>query len=510
MKIRHIITALSLATVLSIGALASREPFPRFHGEGTKESPFLIESVEDLNLAASLADCGEIFYDWDYVPDYDAGSPSTYYCEACYRLNGDIDCGGQYVEIFGTEETPFYGDFDGAGFAITNVKLRTIESKNGTAAYAGLFGYAVNASIHDLGIENASCQYYGGKEAEAHIGILCGRFENDGAADNVSIERCYVSGGKVMANAPTTTDVYCGGLIGSLHSSSVNAPVTVSDCYAAGVDIKVTGKNIEAGGLIGRADKYPLMISHCYASGCVEASTEVSRTVIGGGIIGRAETTRGSWSPWLSADTVVDSCFADVEIKVKSPLTAIAGNVCGRLMGDSEAGNIFTVRKSINSNEDMHDDGKLVTADKAASLTFWRDTLGMDMTDDWYLPESGYPVLRTNAGISAFINDVSAGKMTVTVGTLSGLDKVEGRLIAALYEGDPEEVPSWKKPFPSFRLTDISMQECTMDGKYARDTYTFTFDDVPAYGHVKVFFVSNDGFTVLAPSAVTELFETDF
>ena len=503
MTIRHIITALSLAIVLSIGTLASREPFPHFRGEGTKESPFLIESIDDLNLAASLSNCGEIFYDWDYVPYDDAGNPSTYYCEACYRLNGNIDCGGRTLEIIGTAGTPFYGDFDGAGFAITNVKLRADVSKDGSVTYAGLFGYAENASIHDLGIENAVIDYWP-HTTEAYVGILCGRLENDGSGTDVSVERCYVSGAKIKLTSKTS-DIYCGGLIGGIYTPTSGKPVSVTDCYAADITVDVTGMNISAGGVVGYAGKYPIEIARCYAEGSIKAVTEGKKNVQAGGVVGKAQTTRG-WSPWLSADYDVESCFADVAITVASPLTAIAGTVCGRCIGDAEASNVYTVRQSTNSNQDMHVDGKLVTADKAKLLSFWRDTLGMDMTDVWYLPESGYPVLRTNAGVSVSTGDVTDGTLTVTVGTLSGLEEAEGRLIAALYECDPFEDLSWKKPFPTFRLTDIGMQECTMGGKYARDTYTFTFDDVPEYGHVKVFFVSNDGFAVLAPSAATDTY----
>lgn len=498
------------------GTLSSRAPFPRFHGEGTKDDPFLICSCDDLQLMSSLINCGEIYYPMElYRQNTYEPEDALHYADACYRLNGDIDCRHRgeagYVSAIGRAGCPFTGEFDGAGFAITNVKLGGTTGLTIDNAYAGLFGYAVNASIHDLGIENAVVDA-NAIGTEIDVGALCGCFENDGKVSDAAVERCYVSDVTITVTAPDEylieegfkcADVYCGGLIGAVKTSVNNKSANVRDCYAAAVNADASGKNVYVGGLVGYAGKNASAIEHCYAVGSVKASTKYKRTAQAGGIVAKTDQIGGGWSPWLASSYSVENCFADVAVSAVSANTAevYLGTVCGRCLGDSETSNVYSVRSSISSKQDQHVDGKVVTADKAKTLSFWRDTLGFDMTDDWYLSEDGCPVLRTKAGLSVSAVTEDDGSLTVTAGVLSGLDLCEGRLIAVLYEYDYETAFTALNPFPVLRMKDMQTENCVMLGDYTRDEYTFTFDEVPEYGYVKVFFLTKNGAKVLSASA---------
>ena len=76
-----------------------------------------------------------------------------------YLLNNDIILTKEWIAI-GTEDTPFTGKFDGNGYTIHNLKMTDPKAK-----YVGFFGYAENASIHNLQLENVDIEKAGCKGA---------------------------------------------------------------------------------------------------------------------------------------------------------------------------------------------------------------------------------------------------------------------------------------------------------------------------------------------------------
>ena len=89
-----------------------------FEGEGTAESPYLIEDVDDLKKLAEKVNGG------------------TTYEKTYFKLTANIDLNNEpnWTPI-GKSGLPFQGTFDGYGYQITNLKI-----SNG-GQYAGLFGY---------------------------------------------------------------------------------------------------------------------------------------------------------------------------------------------------------------------------------------------------------------------------------------------------------------------------------------------------------------------------------
>jgi hypothetical protein len=238
-------------------------------GGGTAEDPYQIWTPEQMNtIGANSADWGKHF-----------------------KLMADIDMSiytGTQYNIIGNEIKTFYGTFDGQEHVIRNL---TYYSATTMVAYVGLFGYASQATIRNVGIENVNINALG-----SYVGGLVGD-QNSGTITN-----CYSTGS--VTNSYHSSYAYAGGLVGgngvagtiatitSCYSTSAvsgysgvggltggNAG-TITSCYAAGTVTggTVTGSGENIGGLVGY---YPAgTITSCYATGTVTGRTYV------GGLVG--------------------------------------------------------------------------------------------------------------------------------------------------------------------------------------------------------------------------------
>ncbi len=202
---------------------AARSPFAG--GEGTAESPYLIEDANQL----------------DSIRDY---------LDAHFRLTRDIDLTGFGGDAgwkpLGSEESPFTGVFDGQHYSIKNLYIDKPETDK-----VGFFGHiGEGAAVEDLKIESAEIV---GRE---FVGALAG--VNWG--DRSLISRCGVE-------AEITANNYSGGLVGS------NTGV-IEKSYA-----KIDIDGIEhIGGAVGQ--NFAARIENNYAAGKVEGFRYV------GGLLG--------------------------------------------------------------------------------------------------------------------------------------------------------------------------------------------------------------------------------
>jgi hypothetical protein len=145
----------------------------------------------------------------------------------------------------------FLGTFDGNGFVVSGVYVRSSQSDDD--AYVGLFGIAQSATIKNLGL---TASYIKGKH---YIGGLVGW------SGNSQIINCY-------SIAHVVGDDSVGGLVGESDSGKI------IDSYSVGA---VTGGSlygIGTGGLVGRGNG---MISGSYSASNVTGAIKV------GGLAGR-------------------------------------------------------------------------------------------------------------------------------------------------------------------------------------------------------------------------------
>lgn len=192
------------------------------NGNGTEEDPYIIETAEQLlSLAASTN------------------------TTACYSLSFDIDLFNYTITPIGTEAVPFTGHINGNGHVISNLYL----SEAGD--YAGLFGYATNASFKNIVIKNAFVS--GGWSA----GILLGY------GDVCKLDKIK------LINCESEAVTLVGGVTGKLINSNI------SNCISDG---KVTGTNFYAGGIC--AYLQDGNVENCTFNGTVDGVNYV------GGILG--------------------------------------------------------------------------------------------------------------------------------------------------------------------------------------------------------------------------------
>ena len=336
-----------------------------FEGEGTAESPYLIEDVDDLKKLAEKVNGG------------------TTYEKTYFKLTANIDLKNEewtpigtkvYVGEFGQPESRYFqGTFDGDGHQIANL---TITGRN---EYVGLFGYVRNATIQNC---NVAGEVSGYNFAGGIVGAVDGKTNN--------ILNCSFQGN-------VTGNMYVGGIVGQVQNQC-----EVSSCYAIGT---VHGGNDKVGGIAGEGrgaikncyvladvsasgkfaggitgDTYNLAIENCYYSGMVSASGSA------GGIVGNA------WGG------TIKNCVSLAE--------SVTGSNANRIVGENRAtltDNYAWDGTTVNN--------ATVSADNAAGLngadlTYTNGELSEQFSDifkdtdsAWDFTDNGLPILKNVGGV---------------------------------------------------------------------------------------------------------------
>ncbi|MDR0453310.1 MAG: InlB B-repeat-containing protein [Deferribacteraceae bacterium] len=186
-----------------------------------------------------------------------------------YRLTADISApAGNWVPL-GSPGAYFKGKLNGDGHVIRNLRV------TGAAMYSGLFGYIDNATVINLGLENADIngvQYAGGIA---------------GYVNNGTITNCYSAGN--LSSVSVSSDSYAGGIAGYVNNG------TVTNCYST-VNITSSAGSASyayAGGIAGAisAAEFPYRsvseITNCYSTGNITSTSSVTNNNYAGGIVGK-------------------------------------------------------------------------------------------------------------------------------------------------------------------------------------------------------------------------------
>lgn len=226
------------------------------NGEGTKESPYIITSVDELdmireNLSAHYKLGQDIYFD-----DEDFKEGGKFYNE-----------GAGWLPI-GDSKSEFKGSLDGNGFAIKNLCL-TYGGGYSENAY-GLFSYLDRtAEIANLNIDDVKCNNTNSTSYYSFISVLVG--DNYGTIKNVN-----VNGDILIVNG------YYGTIAGQNHGS-------IEKCFA---DIKIEAKGTNSrlciGGIVGQADTES-KINNSYSKSIINIGTSNlpdKYTIYVGGFIG--------------------------------------------------------------------------------------------------------------------------------------------------------------------------------------------------------------------------------
>ena len=290
MKKINIIIALLLAGNLVMAQTSvwhgGREMWTR--GEGTEESPFLIESADQLAMLS-------------YAVNKGYNMPGLY-----FKLTTDIDLNGSEDQLWTPIGTPYYpedgcdrkekhpeevcfrGNFDGGGHAISNIH---VDAKN----YAGLFGRVYPYDCDTTVLKNI--RIVSGYVSGLFAGGIAGDVEN-----KVIVSDCYNAAeihsssraGGISGCASFIERCYNMGKVSSEGSAGGIASMGnlgwIKQCYNTG---EIIAESEIAGGIVGFSMK-TIEIENCYNTGTVSVlATDVSRGGCGG-IMGCAVADRFS------------------------------------------------------------------------------------------------------------------------------------------------------------------------------------------------------------------------
>lgn len=196
---------------------------------------YSISSAEELAKLAAMTDNGLIGENTEFV------------------LANDIDLSvystGEGWTPIGSPSKKFTATFDGNGHVVSNLYIYRPNDNN-----QGLFGWASNADIKNVGLENVDVT------GDCNVGGLVGN------GSNSIISNCYATG-----------DVVGGGWVGGLVGEGQNR-IIISSSYSTG---SVTGNN-NVGGLLGWSNYGT--INNSYSTGTVTGNANVGGLLGYGGV----------------------------------------------------------------------------------------------------------------------------------------------------------------------------------------------------------------------------------
>ena len=214
----------------------------------------------------------------------DSVNSGNTYSGVTVKLTANIDLAGTNWTPIGTSSYPFEGTFDGGYHIISNLTI------NAGSRYCGLFGKLTNASIKNLGIENANVT-----SSYNDVAALAGN------AQGGSISRCYVTGTVKGKGAVS-------GILGSTHSKSYTTEI--DNCYVRVAIVQNGTYTKDLAGISGWNETTSVKITNCYS-----ACTGEIRPIAGwsdGGAVQNGQFVSTYFDATLSPDFSSDAGRADL------------------------------------------------------------------------------------------------------------------------------------------------------------------------------------------------------
>ena len=202
--------------------------FTKLEGDGSEDTPYLIESTGDLDALAISVNNG------------------NGYSEKHFQLVNDLDYTDKSYTPIGTDVSPFEGHFNGNLHTISNITINAQDA-------IGVFGYVSGSGSTVENLKLSNCSFFG----RDFVGSIAGYSEG-------SIYYCYND--NVSVSGTNTV----GGIAGFSSGD-------ISECRHSG---SVTGTWSEIGGIVGSTRGYN---DGCY---CNATITGVENEGAIGGIAG--------------------------------------------------------------------------------------------------------------------------------------------------------------------------------------------------------------------------------
>ncbi|MBQ7572712.1 MAG: S-layer homology domain-containing protein [Clostridia bacterium] len=153
------------------------------------------------------------------------------------KLTADIDLAGKKPGRIGAvEEVPYSGTFDGNGHIIRNFTYNE-PYENKSSVYVGLIGVAKDATIKNLGLENASVIVTQSAKGGAWLGGIAGK-----VSGTTTIEGCYVKNSIIEKDTE-----HWAQAVGAI-APMISSKASIRNCYVIGCTVGYAIGTIYPGG----------------------------------------------------------------------------------------------------------------------------------------------------------------------------------------------------------------------------------------------------------------------
>ncbi len=372
-------------------------------GSGTKEDPWVISTVVDLQKLAETVNGGE-----DYNGKY-------------FIQNTDLDLMGITWEPIGYTDDGYYfsGHYDGKNHSISNAISTGKVDEDGQAT-VGIFGCIIEGSVSNLHVKNAIFSANGEGGYSLAGGIAGITF--DSVITNCSVENSSLKGEKTLV----ANNACVGGITGySVHGifqncASANNKI-ISQTYAGGIvgEIDDSISNNEGGSAF----------TNCYvAEGNISAfADDVQDYSIAGGFIGRVTED----NPTLENCYVYDTLTSIADTKASFKKTGIIVGSCYMNLPNYEAKvtttNCYYGKCTVDA--DFTTDGSAGTAVEKIEAAFADGTV-KDFLGDAFIQGEKYPILASSPADYTKVDEAIAAAKAIDGSRYTNYDAVEAAVKA--------------------------------------------------------------------------------
>ena len=287
-KILSLLLSFTLClSLLPTAALAEdATAMPNYNGgSGTKDDPWLISSVGDLQtLATTINDGKAAEFDANAAAGGEgvAGNYYGYY----FKQTTDLDLSDivNWDPIGYSGSCYFAGHYDGGGYTISNATSTGKKDTDGFAT-AGIFGWVAFGSVKNLTVKNADFLAAGDNNMSYAGGVLA-------VAYSCTVENCSAYNSKIESQRNPNNSNFAGGITGIALRSSFEKCASVGNTIRHGSF---------GGGFIGSLDGGDSNFTNCYVANCIVTgdSDTGAMSTLSGGFLGASE----------DGDAILNSCF---------------------------------------------------------------------------------------------------------------------------------------------------------------------------------------------------------
>ena len=327
-------------------------------GEGTADSPYLIESAEDLKYIQVKVNEGETF----------AGK--------YFKQTADIDLNNkEWTPIGERTAKPFIGLYDGNGYKIVNF-YQTFSYR-----FGGLFAYMTTTADFTPGLINITLEGKmdgGNRVGDIYSGALLGWCQQSNSDTNkIVLANCVV-------DVDMTLDVTGKGITGDIILANVLARsgyINVYNCVSYGdITIIGDGSKLTAGGVVAYAPDTDIINCVNYSTIIVKntsakdnyvggvlgatASSKIANKIencINYGTVisecGNANYTGGVVGCYAATNTTISNCANTADITSKS-ISATALPYAGGILGYSNREGVAVINGYNSGAIETHNDNK--------------------------------------------------------------------------------------------------------------------------------------------------------